>query len=155
MKKYAKMVAWVLSFQVIGGGIGWLMGHKIDDWYETLNRSALTPPDYAFGLVWPILYLMLAFAGWYIWESKKTAQLHGVKSLYIFQMILNWSWTPIFFRMHMLGASVIVIGLMIASTSALMLQLWPQEKFASVLLLPYVMWISFAFYLNLYTFMHN
>lgn len=155
MKKYAKMVAWVLSFQLVSGLIGWAMRGSVDGWYQALNRSSLTPPGYVFGFVWPILYVMLAVVGWYIWDSKESVDLVQIRKIYIFQMFLNWSWTPVFFNLHMMGLSVLMIALMIITTLFLMIQLWGKERFSSALLLPYFMWLSFAFYLNLYTFLYN
>lgn len=155
MKKYMNIVAWILSFQFVSAAIGWLMKSPVDGWYTTLNRSSLTPPGYLFGLVWPVLYLMLALVGFYIWDAKKTAQLQKIKKVYIFQMALNWSWSLFFFNLRMVDIALMITGLMIASTTYLMFSLSSKERFAAVLLLPYLSWISFAFYLNAYISIHN
>ena len=70
-------------------------------WYKTLNRSTLTPPGYVFGITWTILYSMIGLCGWIIWSQRPTQKLISLKSLYLLQLFLNWTWTPLFFKYHL------------------------------------------------------
>ena len=96
-----KVVAWIVSFELISSAIGFFSRESVDGWYQTLTRSALTPPDFVFGPVWTILYAMLAAAGFLLWKRDK-GQLGDVKSIYMLQMLLNWSWMPLFFTLNIL-----------------------------------------------------
>jgi benzodiazapine receptor len=156
MKNIIKKTAWVVSFQLIGAFIGWLMQNNVDGWYQALHRSALTPPDYVFGMVWPVLYFMLALVGYHIWNSLEASHdLQKIKAAYLIQMLLNWSWSIIFFNLRMWRSAVLVIGLMILITLFLLVKLFSKNRWVSMLLLPYAAWICFAFYLNFYTVKQN
>lgn len=156
MKNYIKIAAWVVSFQSVGALIGRLMYRDVEGWYQMLQRSALTPPDYLFGLVWPILYAMLALVGYHLWNfAEQTPQLQQMKKAYALQMLLNWSWSLIFFNFRMTSVSLAVIGSMIVLTLFILLRLLSKAKLVSILLMPYLCWISFAWYLNWYIVVNN
>ena len=69
-KGYIKLIIWIISLILIGSVLGNLTKSSVDTWYQALNRSPLTPPDYIFGVAWSILYAMIAVSGWLIWEEK-------------------------------------------------------------------------------------
>jgi tryptophan-rich sensory protein len=141
-------LAVVVFFQAMGGLMGWITAHGVDDWYRTLQRSPLTPPDPAFGIVWSILYLLLAISFWRLWKSPDTNQKRFTLVLFVSHMILNWLWTPLFFIAHALGASVLAILVMIFSASMLAWLLWPQDKRAAMIFAPYLAWLLFAAHLS-------
>ena len=155
MDKRAKLITWIVSFQAVGAIIGWSMKGSLDGWYQALEKSPLTPPGYVFSFVWPTLYTLLATAGWMLWDAKSNKQLEKIKSVYIVQMIANWSWTPLFFGLHMIEVSMGVIVLMIALTMYMVVELYEKKQMIATLLAPYLVWISFALYLNYYTWLHN
>ena len=93
------LLVWIVLLVLIGAGIGQITKPGIDMWYKTLQRSPLTPPDYIFGIVWTILYAILGSCGWVLWSSPNT-NLRSAKILYVAQLILNWSWAPLFFIFH-------------------------------------------------------
>ena len=92
---------------------------------------------------------MIAINGWAIWKEK-TQELKLVKQLYIIQLLLNWSWTPIFFTYHLKGLALICIFLMIPIVAFIIFKTYKTLKMVALLLTPYLLWLSFAAYLNLY-----
>lgn len=106
-KKYISLFVWIVGLILVGSIIGSLTKTEVNAWYDTLNRSPLTPPNYAFPIVWTILYAIIATCGWIIWRQQSFPELLRIKSLYIMQLILNWSWAPLFFRYHLTGFSLV------------------------------------------------
>lgn len=129
----------------VGRGLSLLTQEGKGGWYENLSRSALTPPDWVFGVVWTILYLMIGFVAWRLWEGGAS---RTVKSLFVLQMGLNWGWTPIFFLAHMLLLSFLwILGLVVA-LGGLLGALWGTDRASFWILVPYAAWCSFASYLS-------
>lgn len=140
---------------LIGSSIGFSNKHGIDTWYLTLNRSTLTPPNYVFSIVWSILYAMIGISGWIIWQSRNLKGLRTLKTLYFFQIILNWSWTPLFFSYHLTGFSLICLAMIVISVTILISRLYKNLIAVSLLLTPYLLWLLFASYLNFYIWQNN
>jgi len=154
-KNYVLLIIWVILLMLIGSGIGFLTKPSVDTWYLTLNRSSLTPPSYVFGTAWSILYAMIAISGWFIWESKSFSQLKLIKILYVLQLVLNWSWTPLFFSYHYTSLALFCIALILVLTIAIIIKAYKQLIQVSFLLLPYITWLLFAGYLNFYIWQYN
>jgi translocator protein len=139
-------------FQIVGGFLGWVSGPGIDGWYESLTRSPLNPPGYVFGIVWPILYALLAFSFWSLWRRENTAERTFVLRLFIAHMILNWAWSPVFFIAHQVLAALILLFLMIFTAAMLLWLIWPMNKAAAAVFIPYLCWLTFASHLTHYIF---
>lgn len=115
----------------------------INTWYNTIQKPSFNPPNWLFGPVWSALYTMMGVSFYLINSSyhplKKTAQY-----LFILQLILNSLWSIIFFNFHTLGlafAEIIVLWFVILF---LILKSKPINKWCSILLVPYLLWVSFA-----------
>ena len=125
-----------------------------DIWYDNLNKSPLTPPSITFSILWPILYLFLAIS--FILTFKKTKSFTSTPILlFISQMILNFSWTTIFFTFKQFTLSFFIILFIIILTSISFFHIYKIQKIAAFLLIPYLLWLSFASYLNFYIITHN
>lgn len=155
MNSYSKLVVWVLSFQFVGILLGWLIRSSVQGWYQELKKSLLAPPSYVFSFVWPVLYTLLAAAGWVLWNMKSDDRVQKVKVAYIVQMLANWSWPFVYFSLQMAEISVGLIALMIFLTLYMVLEMHNRDRLFVALLAPYALWICFAFYLNYFTWMHN
>ena len=118
-----------------------------DSWYLSLNKSELNPPGYVFGIVWPILYLLMMISA--VLSYKK------VFNLFIIQLIFNAAWSWLFFRFQMPLFSLLDIYLLIGLNSYILKLMYEESKLAFVLFTPYVLWITFASYLNLYIVINN
>lgn len=153
-KRYLSLLLWVISLISVGALIGNLTQAGVDTWYLGLNRSPLTPPNYVFGIVWTILYAIIGISGWSIWGAS-TANLSSIKVVYITQLLLNWSWTPLFFLYQLPGYALICLILMLTMVFAIIFMAYPRIKAVSYLFLPYFLWLMFATYLNTYIYLYN
>lgn len=153
LKKYGCYIVWILAFLAISTFIGLQHKPMLMDWYKFLNKSWLTPPGYVFSIVWPLLYTCLAIVGCMMWGNRKVS--HESKLIFAVQMLLNWSWTTLFFSYHYILVSGLVIAVMIALTLWLMKYLHARISQATYLLFPYISWLCFALYLNTYIWLFN
>ncbi len=154
-KNYFSLIIWIVALITIGGVIGSLTKPEISTWYSTLNRSTLTPPNYVFPVAWTILYGIIGVCGWFIWRSQAFPKLSIIKTLYVAQLILNWSWTPLFFHYHLTGLSLVVLVAMDILVATIIWLSYRKIRLVSVLMMPYLLWILFATYLNLYIWQCN
>ena len=111
-----------------------------DTWYVDLIKSPLNPPSYIFGIVWPILYALMAFV------SFKSAD--KIWPLFIPQLILNAAWSWIFFYMHAPLLALINISILIFLNQKILAILSNESRALFWLYLPYVLWLTFAAFLN-------
>jgi|TARA_B110000879_G_scaffold22998_1_gene29993 benzodiazapine receptor len=111
-----------------------------DTWYVDLIKSPLNPPSYIFGIVWPILYALMAFV------SFKSAD--KIWPLFIPQLILNAAWSWIFFYMHAPLLALINISILIFLNQKILVILNKESRLLFWLYLPYVLWLTFAAFLN-------
>tara|TARA_B110000208_G_scaffold86054_1_gene109011 strand:+ start:1077 stop:1508 length:432 start_codon:yes stop_codon:yes gene_type:complete len=111
-----------------------------DTWYVDLVKSPLNPPSYIFGIVWPILYALMAFV------SFKSAD--KIWPLFIPQLILNAAWSWIFFYMHAPLLALINISILIFLNQKILVILSKESRLLFWLYLPYVLWLTFAAFLN-------
>ncbi|MCD8525437.1 MAG: tryptophan-rich sensory protein [Gammaproteobacteria bacterium] len=154
-KNRLSLIIWIVALIVIGSVIGSLTKPEISTWYSTLHRSTLTPPNYVFPVAWTILYGIIGACGWLIWRASAFPNLSVIKTLYVAQLILNWSWTPLFFHYHLTGLSLLVLGLMDILVCALICIAYRRMRTVSLLMIPYLLWILFASYLNFYIWWYN
>ena len=111
-----------------------------DSWYVDLVKSPLNPPSFVFGIVWPILYALMAFV------TFKSAD--KIWKLFIPQLILNAAWSWMFFFMHAPLLALINISILIFLNQKILVILKIESKLLFWLYLPYVLWLSFAAFLN-------
>ena len=117
-------------------------------WYDHLAKPSFTPPDWVFGPVWTVLYLMMAAAAWLVWRSAPLKNVTGPLALFAVQLALNVAWTAIFFGLMDPGrafAEIVILWLAIAATAVLF---WQHSRTAALLLVPYWLWVTFASVLN-------
>jgi len=118
-----------------------------DSWYLLLNKSELNPPSYVFGIVWPILYILM-MASAFLAHKK-------IFSIFIVQLFLNAAWSWLFFRFQMPLIALLDIYLLITINIYILNLMYKENKLAFFLFIPYVVWISFASYLNLFIVINN
>jgi len=124
----------------------------LNHWYYTLHRSSLTPPGYVIGMVWTFLYILIGTAGWCIWGEKRFKTL---QSLYLLQLVLNWTWSPMFFNFHWILPAFLSILLNVFCVGRIILLSFVKIPAVAFLLLPYFFWLLFAGYLNFYIWYFN
>lgn len=124
------------------------MKYNNNEWYNKLNKSILTPPNYIFKIVWPILYLSILISFLlYIFNNGININKTGF-IFFIIQLILNLLWPIIFFYFKNPNIALIIIILMILSLILTIKNFYKVNKLSSFLLIPYLIWLLFAFYLN-------
>jgi len=148
MNKVIPLVAWLVVLQVASFGMGNITDASIDPWYLALTKSSLTPPGYVFGIVWTILYLLLAITGWQLWHAGRIVKKAILQKLFGAQLLLNWSWTPLFFYLHWVGAALACLIAIVVLTTGFLYVAWDRAKQLFGLMLPYWLWVCFASYLN-------
>jgi tryptophan-rich sensory protein len=119
-----------------------------DEWYAGLHKPFWNPPSWLFGPVWTLLYVLMAVAAWMVWREGGWKAQWRVLSVFILQWLLNTLWTPLFFGMHRDGLALIDILLLWLILAATMTLFWRVKVTAGWLLLPYLMWVTFAAFLN-------
>ena len=122
---------------------------KIPNWYMTLNKPELAPPNWIFGPVWTTLFVLMGIALYMVWKQgtdKKDVKI----ALYIFgtQLILNVLWSIIFFGLENPGSAFVEIISLWISILLSIIYFYRINKTAGYLLIPYIAWVSFASYLN-------
>ena len=118
-----------------------------DLWYLSLNKSELNPPSYVFGIVWPILYVLMMISAYLAYKK--------IYEIFLIQLAFNAAWSWLFFRFQMPLISLIDIYLLVALNLYITALMYRENKFAFILFIPYVLWISFASYLNLFIVINN
>ncbi len=124
-----------------------------EPWYSTIIKPAFNPPDWIFAPVWIALYLAMSFAIWLIWINPKRSE--KVIYIYFIHLFINANWSVAFFGLHLILVSLIIILIIIFLVIWLMKLYYPINKLSSFLMVPYLMWLSYAFILNFYIFILN
>ena len=124
------------------------------NWYQSLKRSSLTPPDWVFSIVWPILYVMILISFVLYYSSSGTNKTLGY-TLFFIGLAFNLSWSPVFFRLQRPGLSLVIIILLLVTTYLMIIEFNKINLLSARLLIPYFAWLSFASYLNGYIWYYN
>ena len=149
MTNKIKLILSILLPQVAGGLGGFLMGSSVSDWYLELQKSVITPPDWVFGPVWVTLYLLMGIAAYLVWKRVNVDRsAKKAMNIYWIHLALNASWTPIFFGLQNIFLALVNIVILWILILILIFKFYKIKKTASYLLIPYILWVSIATYLN-------
>jgi tryptophan-rich sensory protein len=143
MQRLASMTLFVLL--VVGGGLAIGSFTIPGEWYAGLAKPAFNPPNWIFAPVWTLLYVLIAVAGWRIFERHRGG---WPMKIWCVQLALNFLWSPAFFVAHRIGLALVVILLLLAATLAFIAAAWRQDRTAAWLFAPYAAWVAFASVLN-------
>lgn len=143
MNRYLTLALFILL--VFGGGT--LIGFNFmpGEWYAGLVKPSFNPPNWIFGPVWTLLYIMIAVAGWRLWENNR---MTGAMAIWWIALSLNFLWSPAFFGMQSAGLALIVIIPLLALIYSFIAMTWKRDRVAAWLFVPYAAWVSFASLLN-------
>lgn len=122
---------------------------NIPTWYAALEKPFFNPPNWLFGPVWTLLYILIGISLYLIWtqksiQSKKTAYI-----TFTIQIVLNALWSVVFFGLHQVWPGFIIIILLLTSVLAMIVLFRRFSHTASFILIPYAAWVTFATCLNL------
>ena len=150
MNVWLNILALLFAIAVpLAGGFlsGYFSGGFRGTWYDRLRKPSWQPPSWLFMPVWTALYVLMGIASWLLWRAPSSALRSVALVLYVVQLGMNFAWTPIFNKGHIKAAlgvlaalDVIVLSLIVAAAQV--------RPWAAVLLVPYMVWISFATSLN-------
>ena len=118
-----------------------------EPWYSLLNKPTFNPPDWVFGPVWTTLYLMMTLAIWLFWHSKSTDK--NTLYVYLIHLVFNTTWSVVFFVFHNMVLALFVLILLIGLIINLILRFKRVNVVSSYLMFPYLLWCSFALFLNI------
>ncbi len=121
---------------------------SVRDWYPLLQKPTWTPPSALFGPVWTVLFLMMGVAAWLIWRESSSGPRRRALSVFAIQLVLNVAWSFLFFGLRSPGWAALEIVLLWAAIVATMLAFGRLSRLAAGLLLPYLVWVSYAAALN-------
>jgi len=153
---YKKLIISLVLPQLAGGLGAIFTTSAIPVWYMGLAKPSFNPPNWIFGPVWLTLYFLMGVSAYLIWmkvgENKKASD-----ALWIFwlHLIFNAIWSPVFFGLQNLFLALMIIAIILFLIVIMIYRFWDINKLASVLLFPYLLWVSFATLLNYYILILN
>jgi benzodiazapine receptor len=145
-----------VTFTAAGIGSLGMAGDDTWQWYERLNKPFFQPPDWLFGPVWTVLYILMAVAVFLVWQKgfdKKAVRV--AMSFFAIQLALNAFWTIIFFGLGSILEALVEIVVLWAAIVVTTIQFKKASTAASILMLPYLVWVSFAVLLNAFLYILN
>jgi len=143
LQKNLSLVVFVVL--VLGGGL--LIGYATlpGEWYALLAKPPFNPPNWVFGPVWSLLYILIAIAGWRTWRLQPES---AAMKAWVAQLVLNFLWSPTFFGAKLTGLALVVIVLLLASILLFIARVWASDRLSGWLFVPYAAWVAFATLLN-------
>jgi translocator protein len=133
----------------VGLTAGIVTAPAIPTWYASLLKPSWTPPNWAFPVMWNILYAMMGMSLWLLWDRPR--DLYAARkaiALFFLQLALNAAWSPVFFLLHRPMEALLIIGLLALSTTATIVFALKAQRVAGWLLVPYLAWVTYATTLN-------
>jgi len=129
----------------LGGGLLIGTNHLPGEWYQSLAKPVFNPPNWIFGPVWSILYVLIGIAGARTWLR---GHLSAAMLIWAGQMVFNFLWSPFFFGAEMPKAALVVIVILLGLVLAFIINRWSSDRISASLFLPYAAWVGFATILN-------
>ena len=143
------MIICVLICLGVGFAGSFFTAPAIDNWYAQLEKPAFNPPNWLFAPVWTLLYITMGISAALIWNIGLDSKAVKIAlTVFVFQLILNFLWTPLFFGLHLIAAALAEIIVLLAALAVTIYHFSRLSKTAALLLVPYLLWTSFAALLN-------
>lgn len=144
MRTYLSLAVFLVV--VAGGGLTIGLLTLPGEWYSLLAKPAFNPPDWIFGPVWTLLYILVAVAGWRTWLRDPGGM---AMRIWAAQLVLNFAWSPVFFGAHMpLPALFVIVALLATILLFIARSAADGDCVAAWLFAPYALWVAFATLLN-------
>jgi tryptophan-rich sensory protein len=133
---------------VVGGISGIATSGNVNGWYAEAVKPSFNPPDFIFGPVWTVLYILMGLSLYLVWKSPAGDARNYALGIFVIQLVLNFSWTFIFFYFRQPGWAFVEIILVWLGIAAMIIIFYRISKPAAFLQIPYLLWVSFASVLN-------
>lgn len=140
---------WILLAEAVGALSGWLTREGSAAFNETVLQPPLSPPGWLFPIVWGMLYALMGISAARIWMSAPSSHRSKSLNLFITQLVVNFFWSLIFFNARAYGFAFLWLLLLWGLVFTMLLQFRQVDSPAAKLQLPYLIWLTFAAYLNL------
>ena len=138
-----------IAFALVAGGIGALLGGKMND-FATINKPWFSPPAIVFPIAWTALYILMGISTYLVCENKTDKKLKKRACfIYLAQLLVNVLWTPLFFRFKLYLLSFFWTLLLIILVTIMIIKFYRITKIAGIMNIPYLFWLIFAGFLNL------
>lgn len=155
MNKWIKLIACILICQ-LAGIIGSLFTiSSITSWYAKLYKPTFIPPDWLFGPVWLILYTLMGISLYLIWNEKSKSKIKIPLTLFFIQLVLNVLWSIMFFGFQLIFYGLVEIIIMWVYIAQTMFSFYRISRKASLILVPYIAWVTIATLLNYFVWILN
>lgn len=141
------LVSIVICFTAAGIGSS-ATSSAVGGWYTEINKPTWNPPNWIFAPVWTTLFLMMAVAAWLVWKNAGLKKAKLALGCFVVQLFLNTLWSVLFFGLQQPGWASFEIAVLWASILATMVLFMRHSRTAAILLVPYLLWVSFAAFLN-------
>ncbi|MDH6266813.1 benzodiazapine receptor [Rhizobium sp. SG_E_25_P2] len=137
----------LVAFVAVVLGVGIYIGvtNPPGDWYANLRKPVFNPPNWVFAPAWTVLYILIAIAGWRVFERDRNGP---ALKLWVAQMALNWAWSPAWFGLHWRWGSVAIIAVLWLTILGFIALNRRDDRISALLFAPYLAWVSFAAILN-------
>ncbi len=150
---YRLIVFLIINFGALAIG-GIFTGSGVpSDWYQNLNKAPWTPPGWMFGFAWTTIMITFSVYMTYLWQNQDKRNV--VFILFISQLILNISWSMVFFKFHLALLGLVVISALSILIAVFFFRYLETLKYWSLLILPYLIWLLIASSLNMYIYFKN
>lgn len=149
MRASWKLIVSVMGCELVGIFSTPFTLSAIPTWYAYLNKPPFSPPNWVFGPVWTTLYFLMGVSAFLIWrKGLKKKKVKRALGYFLLQLLFNFLWSPVFFGLHspILGLATIII--LLALIVITIMSFYKISQVAAYLLVPYLLWVSFATVLN-------
>jgi len=149
-RPWLSLAAAILAVEIVGASGAFFTAQGLGPWYESLQQPALAPPSWVFGPVWTSLFALIGVALWLVWRRYDEAPQPTRLALGVFTVhfLFNLGWSAVFFGMREIGWALVVIAVLWLLIVKTMWAFHRVDRQAAALLVPYLIWVTFAAYLN-------
>lgn len=156
MSNILKLIISIVICQLAGVIGSFFTMDSIPTWYAALNKPDFNPPNWIFGPVWIFLYLLMGISLFLVWrENLKNDHVKSAFVIFMVQLVLNTFWSIVFFGMQSITGGLIIILLLWLFIILTIIRFRKVSAIASMLLIPYLLWVTFAAVLNFYIYKLN
>jgi translocator protein len=132
----------------VGGIAGIFTAQAVPEWYASLNRPSFGPPNWLFGPVWTVLYILMGISLFLVWKMEPSRERNLALIVFALQLLLNFGWSFLFFYFKMIGFALIEIIFLWIGIVVMLVVFYKIKPIAAYINLPYFFWVSFAAILN-------
>ena len=143
-QQFAGLVVCVAGCVLVMTIGAWVTVASVGGWYTTIEKPTWNPPNWLFSPVWTTLFLMMAVSAWLVWRQERFSKVKFALGWFAFHLILNLMWSILFFGLQQIGWAAIEIILLWGAIVVLIVLFYRHSKWAALLLIPYLLWVTFA-----------